>query len=98
MRWFKAYHRRLLYRLYHGNLFSGPDKLEQMAPFLVGVGLTLALAYQFDLAGKPSGKWLFALLCAPGGLWFFYVLFHEFRSLPGRYRRHRRLEEPAELE
>ena len=92
MRWFFAYHRRLMDRLYHGNLFSGPDKLEHMAPFLVGMGLVIVVAYLFGPIGRPVRIWLVAALCGPGAIWFVYVLFHELRSLPGRYRRHRELE------
>lgn len=86
--WLLHRYSRHVSELYHGGLYDGPDKLDTLWPLMVGaVGFA---AIDLTLQPQDTVRWiLLAVLVGPGLLWFGLLLFHELRSLPGRYRRHK---------
>ena len=87
MRWLLHRYSRLVADTYSGGLYDAPDKLETLWPLFVGLSLLFPIEFLFD---PPSPwKWIIAaVLAGPGFIWAGLLLFHEFRSLPGRVRRH----------
>jgi hypothetical protein len=77
----------MIARIYGASLYGGPDKLDTLWPFLLGGALFAAIDMGLDLAGWIRLV-LAVVLIGPGALWALYLVFHEFRSLPERYRRH----------
>lgn len=81
--------------MYSGGLYDAPDKLDTIWPLIVGGSLFAALDLGLHLHG--AFRWIaLALLVGPGLTWAVLLLFHEFRSLPGRYRRHKALSDMRE--
>ena len=95
MSWLLDRYSRHVSSMYNGGLYDGPDKLDTMWPLIFGGVIFAAI----DLGLEPQGaiRWiLLALLVGPGFIWAGLLLFHEFRSLPGRYRRHKSISEGRE--
>ena len=95
LRWFFNRYNRHVSAMYSGGLYDAPDKLDTMWPLIVGGSLFAALDLGLHLQGAV--RWIIlALLVGPGLTWASLLLFHEFRSLPGRYRRHKALSDRRE--
>jgi hypothetical protein len=78
--------------MYNGGLYDHPDRLDTFWPLIVGGVIFAAIDLGIGLEGVV--RWLLlALLVGPCISWAGLLLFHEFRSLPGRYRRHKSLTE-----
>lgn len=86
MEWLRRYHSTLLQRIYHGSLHGGAEKLEALCPLWIGGGIFAALDIVLNLT-NPLRPWALAALVGPGVLWALYLLFHEAKSLPAKYRR-----------
>jgi hypothetical protein len=86
--WLGRYHSELLKRNYSAPLYDGVGRLESLWLLLVGGAVGAALDISLDLSDRNRVVVL-AVLMAPGALWALYLLFHEVRSIPSRYRRHR---------
>jgi hypothetical protein len=78
----------LLAKIYQGSLYGGADKLDALWPFFIGGAIFAALDIGLALS-HPLRLILLAVLVGPGVLWAAYILFHEMRSLPRRFRRHK---------
>lgn len=89
MNWLRNYHATLLAKIYEGSLYRGADKLDTLWPLFVGGTLFAAIDLGFALE-NPLRLILLAVFVAPAVAWAAYVLFHEAKSLPQRYRRHKR--------
>lgn len=80
MAWFAQYRRRLLNRIYDGSPYGGPDKLEVLWPFFLGLGIAMIA----DLAFTPRESLrlaMAALLAGPGAIWLIYVSAHDLNAL-----------------
>lgn len=95
LRWFFNRYNRHISKMYNGGLYDAPDKLDTLWPLILGGSLFAALDLGLHLQGAV--RWtILALLVGPGMMWAGLLLFHEFRSLPGRYRRHKALSDRRE--
>lgn len=95
MNWIVDQYTRHVSKMYSGGLYDAPDKLDTMWPAIVGGAIFAAI----DLGFQPQGavRWIIlAVLIGPGLMWGGLLLFHEIRSLPGRYRRHKALSDKRE--
>lgn len=77
-------------KIYGGSLYGGACKLEALWPLFVGGALFAAIDIGLELL-DPFRLILLTIFVAPGVVWAAYVLFHEAKSLPQRYRRHKTL-------
>ncbi len=88
LHWLRKYHAGLLAKIYQGSLYGGADKLDSLWPIFVGGAIFAALDIGLVLS-HPFRSILLTVLIGPGVLWAAYILFHEMRSLPKRFRRHK---------
>ena len=95
MSWLSDRYSHHVSAMYNGGLYDSPDKLDVMGPLIVGGVVFAAIDLGIGLQG-PMRWVLLAILVGPGVLWAALLLFHEFRSLPGRYRRHKALSDGEE--
>lgn len=88
LHWLRKYHAGLLVKIYQGSPYGGADKLDALWPIFVGGAIFATLDIGLALS-HPLRSILLAVLVGTGVLWAAYILFHEMRSLPQRFRRHK---------
>ena len=95
MSWLRNHYSKQVSRIYAGGLYDHPDKLDTFWPLLAGGCLFFLIDYWMQLEGFL--RWvILMLLLGPGMVWAAFLLFHEVKSLPGRYRRHQNVSERSE--